>query len=92
MRKACPLSVACAFEIIGNARAATALEDVLAMEYRFTARCMEHGEFLEGIRAAVIDKDRNPRWQTPMLEDIGKERIAFMLSDLGSDELNFREE
>ena len=92
LRKACPLSVACAFEIIGNARTATALEDVLAMEYRFTARCMEHGEFLEGIRAAVIDKDRNPRWQTPMLEDIGRERIAFMLSDLGSDELNFREE
>ena len=53
---------------------------------------MEHGEFLEGIRAAVIDKDRNPQWRTPMLEDIGGERIAFMLSDLGSDELNFREE
>ena len=92
LRKACPLSIASAFEIIRNARSAQSLAEVLAMEYRFTARCMEHGEFLEGIRAAVIDKDRNPQWQTPMLEDIGGERIAFMLSDLGSDELNFREE
>ncbi|MEZ5871296.1 MAG: enoyl-CoA hydratase/isomerase family protein [Nitratireductor sp.] len=92
IRRACPLSIACGFEIIRNARTAQSLVDVLAMEYRFTARCMEHGEFLEGIRAAVIDKDRNPQWQTPMLEDISGERIAFMLSDLGSDELNFREE
>ncbi|MEZ5800609.1 MAG: enoyl-CoA hydratase/isomerase family protein [Nitratireductor sp.] len=57
-----------------NARTAQSLAQVLAMEYRFTARCMEHGEFLEGIRAAVIDKDRNPQWQVARLEDISAER------------------
>ncbi|MEM7424369.1 MAG: enoyl-CoA hydratase/isomerase family protein, partial [Pseudomonadota bacterium] len=56
------------------------IEDALAQEYRFIWRCMEDGEFLEGIRAAVIDKDRQPRWARPRLEDISPEDVAYMLS------------
>jgi hypothetical protein len=42
---------------------APGIAEALAMEYRFTSRAMEQGDFLEGIRAAIIDKDRRPKWR-----------------------------
>ncbi len=84
--RGCPLSLACALEIIRCNRHASRIEDALALEYRFSARCMQHGEFLEGIRAAVIDKDRTPKWAMPRLEDVSADKVAFMLASLGGDE------
>jgi enoyl-CoA hydratase/carnithine racemase len=85
LRAGCPLSLACALRLIREARARDRIEDALAAEYRFTARCMEEGEFLEGVRAAVIDKDRTPRWQIAPIP----EKVAAMLAPLGADELRF---
>ncbi|MEM8752649.1 MAG: enoyl-CoA hydratase/isomerase family protein [Pseudomonadota bacterium] len=80
LRKGCPLSVAAAMEMVRAARGMT-LEEALAQEYRFTSRCMEHGEFLEGIRAAVIDKDREPKWAKPRLADVTAADVDFMLAE-----------
>ena len=44
---------------------------------------------LEGIRAAVIDKDRNPRWAKPTLGDVTDEDIAFMLAPPPGGDLTF---
>jgi enoyl-CoA hydratase len=83
LARGCPLSLACALELIRAARGAGRLEDALAAEYRFTFRCMEEGEFLEGIRAAVIDKDRNPVWRIAPSPD----KVAAMLAPLDGAEL-----
>ncbi|MEM8793568.1 MAG: enoyl-CoA hydratase/isomerase family protein [Pseudomonadota bacterium] len=80
IRRNCPISVACSLRMIRNVRVLGQIEAALAQEYRFIWRCMEEGEFLEGIRAAVIDKDRNPQWARPKLEDIGADDVAHMLS------------
>lgn len=87
-RKTCPLSVACFIQMAHNARDLT-MKRALAQEYRFVYRCMEHGEFLEGIRAAVIDKDRNPQWAKPSLSDVTDEDIAFMLAPPPGGDLTF---
>ena len=64
MGRNAPLSMACAIETLHRLRGPSlTLEKALDLEYRFTARSMEHGDFLEGIRAAIIDKDRSPKWQ-----------------------------
>lgn len=87
LRRNAPLSVACAVEAIHRAREFERMEQALALEYRFTARCMEHGEFLEGVRAAVIDKDRRPNWSIPTIEDLPGVKVSKMLQPLGADEL-----
>lgn len=89
MRRNCPLSVGCAVEIVRQSRHFKHFEDVLALEYRFTYRSMSHGDFIEGIRAQIIDKDRNPNWQPPTLEALDEDTISAMLVSLENDELSF---
>jgi enoyl-CoA hydratase len=88
IRRACPLSVACCLLAVRKARGMTRIEDALANEYRFAWRCSEEGEFLEGIRAAVVDKDREPKWKLARLEDVTPERAQAMLAPLGDYDLN----
>lgn len=80
MRRNCPLSVACAFEIIRKARGFKTVEQALEWEFRFTSRSVSHGEFVEGIRAQIIDKDRKPNWRVPTLEDVTAEMVGEMLA------------
>jgi len=38
------------------------LSDVPQMEYRMAVRQVAHEDFIEGVRAALVDKDRRPAW------------------------------
>ena len=84
LRRASPLSVACALDILRRFRAGPdTMAHALELEYRFTYRAAEHGDFLEGIRAAIIDKDRSPNWQysdTP----VPARAVDNMLAPLGA--------
>jgi enoyl-CoA hydratase/carnithine racemase len=82
MRRGCPLSVACTHELVRLGAGAGTVRQALAFEYRFTWRSMSQGEFLEGVRAQIIDKDRNPSWRKSRLEDVTEEEIASMLAPL----------
>jgi enoyl-CoA hydratase len=84
-----PLSVACTRAMLGNLGPDATLNDALRQEYRFTYRAMEHADFIEGIRAAIIDKDRQPRWRHASLADVTQADVAAMLAPLGPDELDF---
>ena len=87
-----PLSMACTAEMIHRLRGPSlTLRKALDMEYRFTYRSMEHGDFLEGIRAQIIDKDRNPQWQHP-LHKVPAVAVSKMLIPLGKNAVTFDEE
>jgi 3-hydroxyisobutyrate dehydrogenase len=88
LTRACPLSTACTIEMMQRLRQSElTLKKALEMEYRFTFRAAEHGDFLEGIRAAIIDKDRAPRWRWPD-GDVPMEKVTEMLHPLGTQTLN----
>ncbi len=77
-----PLSMLCTAEILNRLTPADDIETALDLEYRFTYRSMQEGEFLEGTRAAVIDKDRNPNWRYKTMAEISDTQISNMLAEL----------
>ncbi|ARE42049.1 3-hydroxyisobutyryl-CoA hydrolase [Rhodovulum sp. P5] len=83
-----PLAIACAIEMQNRMGPGTTIREALALEYRFTHRAPEHSDFLEGIRAAIIDKDKSPRWRHTDLGAVPDEDIAAMLAPLGDEGLN----
>ncbi len=69
MARNSPLSMACTLAIIRKVRSADTIETALDQEFRFTSRAMKYGDFLEGIRAAIIDRDNAPNWRHPAGQD-----------------------
>jgi enoyl-CoA hydratase len=86
-----PISVSSALAMVRSARSNGTLREALKSEYRFTYRSMEHGDFLEGIRAQVIDKDREPAWRHDGLDTVRPEEVTAMLAPLGENELTFED-
>ncbi len=78
-----PLAMACAVALVRMARKAGTLEAALGFEYRYTYRAMERGDFVEGIRSVIVDKDRAPNWLHPSVLDVPQSDIDAMLADLG---------
>jgi enoyl-CoA hydratase len=58
-------------------------------EYRAALEVFRSDDFREGVRAAVIDKDRNPKWSPAAIEDVTPEMIAPYFAEIGKDELVF---
>lgn len=84
-----PLAMACAVEIIRRVRIRPQMRYALDQEYRFTYRSMEHGDFIEGIRAAIIDKDRSPHWRHDDWRTVPGGDILKMTLPLGAEALTF---
>lgn len=86
-----PLSMACAIELIHRARTRDSIAEALRQEYRFGYRIVEQGDFREGIRASIIDRDRNPKWRHENPEAVSPAEVSAMLLPLGPNELNLEE-
>ena len=70
-----PISVAYTISMLKMEKVRNNISDALDAEYSFTARSQEFGDFQEGIRAAVIDKDRTPLWKIKNLSEVSDEDL-----------------
>ena len=51
------------------------LEACLEMEFRVSCSITRRPDFVEGVRAAVVDKDRDPRWRPARLADVDRRDV-----------------
>jgi enoyl-CoA hydratase len=84
-----PRGMVVALKLLRLARASSSLEQCLVREYRAALQVFASDDFREGVRAAVIDKDREPRWSPPRIEDVTPEMVAPYFAEIGADELVF---
>ena len=85
LRRNSPLSMAAGLAMVRAARGDDRMQQSLSREYRFTARATAESDFLEGVRAQIIDKDRKPVWRCDASEDT----VRAMLALLGDDDLQW---
>lgn len=76
IRKHSPTSLKVTLRALRKARAYGRLAPCLDMELIAASACLGGSDFPEGIRAAVIDKDRAPKWAPARLEDVGEAEIS----------------
>lgn len=81
VRGMCPLSVAVTLSQIARTRAeGLDLAGVLEDDFRIVPRLAVHANFAEGVRAQLIDKDRNPQWIPGRVEDLDPTEVATILA------------
>lgn len=88
---ASPLALATAFAMLHQLAPAPSLRDALRLEYRAVRRALEAGDFLEGIRARIVDRDNAPHWRHAAPADVTQAEVAAMLAPLGEEELRLQD-
>jgi enoyl-CoA hydratase len=84
-----PTGLKLTLKLLRMARESASLKECLIREYAAALEIFVNHDFPEGIRAAVIDKDRHPKWQPARLEEVTPEMIARYFAPRGRDELTF---
>jgi enoyl-CoA hydratase len=70
-----PLSVCITLEALRRAAAMGSLEEVLEQDRVLGATLMGSPDFLEGVRAVLVDRDHQPRWAHASLEDVSRDEV-----------------
>ncbi|HDS1744560.1 MULTISPECIES: enoyl-CoA hydratase/isomerase family protein [Pseudomonas] len=69
-----PLAMAVTLEMLRRGRYLP-LEACFAMELHLDRQWFQHGDIIEGVRALIIDKDKQPRWNPPTLAGLQRQRV-----------------
>lgn len=75
-----PLALKATLASIRQARHLPSLEAALNVEYRMCVRLFERGEFNEGVRALLVDKDKAPKWKPAEVEDVTAQMVTDVLA------------
>jgi enoyl-CoA hydratase len=71
-----PIALAVTLEAVRRAGDLASLEDVLRQEFRTSCAALKSHDLVEGIRAQLVDKDRNPKWQPSSLTLYSPDEVA----------------
>lgn len=75
LSRACPFSVQVAWYGWHRARAASSLHEAFALEENMVRHMVARPDFVEGIRARLIDKDNKPAWMPPTLTEVNEQEV-----------------
>ncbi|MGO4004163.1 enoyl-CoA hydratase/isomerase family protein [Pseudomonas fluorescens] len=74
-----PLAMAVTLEMLRRGRELS-LEHCFALELHLDRQWFERGDLIEGVRALLIDKDKNPRWNPPTVQALDAAHVASFFS------------
>lgn len=83
-----PIALAVTLASVRRAAGYTTLEEALIAEYRVSCAAVRSHDLVEGIRAQVVDKDRNPKWSPASLAAVTDEDVAAYFQP-GNPDLTF---
>jgi len=76
LRKRSPTSLKLTLKLLRLGRESASLIECLEREFAAGTEILRQHDFYEGVRAALVDKDRNPRWRPARLEEVSEEDLA----------------
>lgn len=82
-----PVALQVTLRSLRSAKGTGSLEAVLNEEYRVSIASLASHDLVEGIRAQVVDKDRNPQWSAATLSDVTTAQVDGYFAELGAREL-----
>jgi len=83
-----PIALSVTLEAVRRAAKLDTLEDVLAQDYRVSSASLRSHDLVEGIRAQLVDKDRNPKWSPASLAQVTTADVDAYFAPV-DDELKF---
>lgn len=83
-----PIALSVTLQAVRRAAKLDTLEDVLIQDYRVSSASLRSHDLVEGIRAQLIDKDRNPNWSPATLDAITAADIEAYFEPV-DDDLSF---
>ncbi|MDR9440119.1 MAG: enoyl-CoA hydratase/isomerase family protein [Halomonas sp.] len=81
----CPMSAQLVWRMLER-HAHTSLADAFRDELGLSVQCCRQGDFVEGVRALLIDKDKAPRWQHTSVAGVPQADIQALMTPLWSSE------
>jgi len=81
-----PQTMKVAFRQLQLGGAMKRFADNMAMEYRIGARVVQRHDFLEGVRAVIVEKDNAHKWDPPTLEGVSEAMLDAIFAPLASAE------
>lgn len=87
--KKSPTSLKVALRNIRSALSFQRVEESFRQDYRIALACVAGHDFVEGIRATIVDKDRNPAWRPDRIEDVTADLVDRHFRLVGAPELTF---
>lgn len=77
-----PQTIKVALRQLAEGAAFTDFADNMQNEYRIACHVIRRPDFVEGVRAVIIDKDNAPRWNPARPEDVSDEMVASLFAPL----------
>lgn len=71
-----PTALKVTLAALRRARELPGLQEVLEQEFLVSCTAVAMPDFVEGVRAQVVDKDRRPHWSPASLEEVSDEAVA----------------